>query len=62
MNLVLAATISLFKKPRPEKELIGLVCSLTPKPVEHHMAWYARPSAIAVALLAMGICLNLSFR
>ncbi len=62
VNLVLAFTISFFTKPRPEKELVGLVYSLTPKPVEHHMAWYARPTVIAVGLLAMGICLNLIFR
>ncbi|MGB9147147.1 MAG: sodium:solute symporter family protein [Acidobacteriaceae bacterium] len=62
VNFVLAVTISLFTKPRPEPELVGLVYSLTPKPVEHHMAWYARPSVIAIALLAMGITLNFIFR
>src|ERR1700749_3187851 len=44
INFVLTVIISLITKPRPEKELVGLVYSLTPKPVEHHMAWYARPS------------------
>jgi SSS family solute:Na+ symporter len=41
---------------------VGLVYSLTPKPVEHHMAWYARPKVIAVGLIAMLIALNLIFR
>jgi SSS family solute:Na+ symporter len=62
INFVLAAAISLVTKPRPEKELVGLVYSLTPKPVEHHMAWYAKPSVIAVILIAMGVTLNIIFR
>ncbi len=62
INLVLTVVISLMTKPRPEEELVGLVYSMTPKPVEHHMAWYARPTVIAVVLLAMGIALNIVFR
>jgi SSS family solute:Na+ symporter len=62
VNFVLTVIISLMTKPRPESELVGLVYSLTPKPVEHHMAWYARPSVIAVGLLVMGIGLNIIFR
>ncbi|HEY1807401.1 MAG TPA: sodium:solute symporter family protein, partial [Acidobacteriaceae bacterium] len=53
VNFVLTVAISLFTKPRPEPELVGLVYSLTPKPVEHNMAWYARPSVIGVILLVM---------
>jgi solute:Na+ symporter, SSS family len=62
VNFVITVLISLMTKPRPEKELVGLVYSLTPKPVEHHMAWYARPKVIAVGLIAMLITLNLIFR
>jgi solute:Na+ symporter, SSS family len=62
VNFVLTVIISLMTKPRPESELVGLVYSLTPKPVEHHMAWYARPSVIAIGLLVMGIGLNIIFR
>jgi SSS family solute:Na+ symporter len=62
VNFVLAVLISLVTKPRPEKELVGLVYSLTPKPAEHHMAWYAKPSVIAVVLIAMGVTLNIIFR
>src|SRR6201999_3089166 len=61
-NFVLTVLISLVTKPRPEPELVGLVYSLTPKPVEHHMAWYARPKVIAVGLIAMLIALNLIFK
>jgi SSS family solute:Na+ symporter len=61
-NFILTVIVSLMTKPREESELVGLVYSLTPKPVEHHMAWYARPKIIAVGLIAMLIALNLIFR
>ncbi len=62
VNFVITVVISLMTKPRPEPELVGLVYSLTPKPVEHTMAWYARPKVIAVGLIAMLITLNLIFK
>lgn len=61
VNFVLAITISFFTKPKPEKELAGLVYSLTPRPVEHHMAWYTRPSVIAVGLLVLLVGMNILF-
>jgi SSS family solute:Na+ symporter len=61
-NFILTVIISLMTKPRREEELVGLVYSLTPKPVEHHMAWYARPKVIAVGLIVLLIGLNLIFR
>lgn len=61
-NFILTVVISLMTKPRPENELVGLVYSLTPKPVEHHMPWYARPKMIAVGLIVLLIALNLTFR
>jgi SSS family solute:Na+ symporter len=62
VNFVITIVISLFTQPRPEPELVGLVYSLTPKPVEHHMAWYARPTVIAVGLLVLLVGLNFIFR
>lgn len=62
VNFVVTVLVSLMTKPRPEAELVGLVYSLTPKPVEHHMAWYARPKVIAVGLIALLVALNLVFR
>jgi len=62
VNFILAVVISFFTEPRKESELVGLVYSLTPKPVEHHMAWYARPSVIAIGLIAMLVTLNLIFK
>lgn len=62
VNFVLTVIISLFTKPRKEEELVGLVYSLTPKPAEHHMAWWSRPTSIAAVLIVMLVALNLIFR
>ena len=40
---------------------MGLVYSLTPKPVETHMAWYEKPATLAIAVLAVLVVLNLVF-
>jgi SSS family solute:Na+ symporter len=61
INLVVTIVISLMTEPRPEAELVGLVYSLTPKPVETHLAWYQKPVTLAVGVLAMLIALNLVF-
>ncbi|MGC2547825.1 MAG: sodium:solute symporter family protein [Silvibacterium sp.] len=62
INFIVTVVISLLTKPKPEPELVGLVYSLTPKPIEHNMAWYARPKIIAVGLIALLVTLNLIFR
>ena len=36
-NFIVAVVVSLFTKPRPESELVGLVHSLTPKPPHAHL-------------------------
>ena len=61
VNLVVTAVVSLMTEPRPEPELVGLVYSLTPKPVETHLEWWQKPSTLAVAVLAMLVVLNLGF-
>ena len=61
VNLVVTIAVSLITKPRPEPELVGLVYSLTPKPVETHLSWYQKPATLAVAVLAILIVLNLVF-
>ena len=60
-NLLVTIAVSLITKPRPEPELVGLVYSLTPKPVETHLSWYQKPATLAVAVLAILIVLNLVF-
>jgi len=61
VNLIVTIVISLITTPRPEPELVGLVYSLTPKPVEGHLSWYQKPATLAIAVLAVLIVLNLVF-
>ena len=53
--------VSFATKPRAPEELHGLVYSLTPKPSEGELAWYARPWVLAVVVLALTAALNLVF-
>ena len=61
VNMLVTAIVSLMTEPRPETELVGLVYSLTPKPVETHLEWYEKPSTLAIAVLVMLVALNLVF-
>jgi len=61
INLLVTIAVSLATKPRPESELVGLVYSLTPKPIETHLSWYQKPAILGVVVLAMLIVLNLVF-
>jgi solute:Na+ symporter, SSS family len=61
VNLLVTIAVSLITTPRPEPELVGLVYSLTPKPVETHLSWYQKPASLAIAVLAILIVLNLVF-
>lgn len=61
VNLVVTAVISLMTQPKPESELVGLVYSLTPKPVQHDLPWYQRPTALAGVVLVLVIALNFIF-
>lgn len=57
----LTIIISLFTKPKEEKELVGLVYSLTEKPKETETVFYKRPVPLAIAMIILGIILNLIF-
>lgn len=59
VNFVVTVVVSLFTKPRPKSELVGLVHSLTPKPEMSHLPWWKRPEALAVAVLIGAIAVNL---
>jgi SSS family solute:Na+ symporter len=61
INLIVTVLVSLATRPRPEPELVGLVYSLTPKPVETHLEWYEKPATLAIAVLGMLVVLNLVF-
>ena len=61
VNMLVTVAVSLATKPKPEAELVGLVYSLTPKPVEAHLAWYQRPLWLATGVGALVVVLNLVF-
>ena len=61
INMVVTIVISLATTPRPESELVGLVYSLTPRPVESHLEWYQKPASLAIAVLVILVALNLVF-
>lgn len=61
VNFAVTIVVSVVTRPRPEPELVGLVYSLTPKPVESHLRWYQKPATLAIAVLAILVVLNLVF-
>ena len=58
---VLTILISLVTKPRDEKDLVGLVYSLTPRPSSAGLAWYRRPLVLGAIVLVASIALNVYF-
>jgi SSS family solute:Na+ symporter len=62
VNMIVTAAVSLMTEPRPDAELVGLVYSLTPKPVETHLTWYQKPATLGIAVLVILVALNLVFR
>jgi len=58
---VVTIIVSLFTKARKEEELVGLVYSLTEKPKEHHLPFYARPLNVGIFVLLLVAVLNVIF-
>jgi SSS family solute:Na+ symporter len=58
---VVTIIVSLVTRAPEESKLIGLVYSLTPKPEEEPMAWYARPASLAIMVIAGTVVLNIIF-
>jgi len=58
---LLTIAITFFTKPRDEKDLVGLVYSLTPKPSSAGLEWYRRPLLLGVIVLVLSTILNVYF-
>jgi len=58
---IVTIAVSLATRPHPEESLRGLVYSLTERPRETGEPWYARPSVLAVGVLALTVLLNVVF-
>jgi SSS family solute:Na+ symporter len=66
VDIVVSVVVSTMTAPKPDKELVGLVYSLTPKeslrdPDEARASWYQSPTKLAGIALLMVIGLNLLF-
>jgi SSS family solute:Na+ symporter len=53
--------VSMLTKARDDKELVGLVYSMTNKPEEHDLAWYKRPMVLGGIVLGLTLVLNIIF-
>jgi SSS family solute:Na+ symporter len=58
---VVTIVVSLATRPRVEKELEGLVYSLTPKPQDRDVPWIKRPATLAGIVVVLIVGLNLIF-
>jgi SSS family solute:Na+ symporter len=58
---VVTILVSVMTRARDEKELVGLVYSLTERPKEEQLAWYQRPAILGVIVLVMTLVLNIIF-
>ena len=56
---IVTAVISLFTEKKPEKELVGLVYSLTPRQQDKNRIWYKNPLWIAIIVLVITLLLNI---
>jgi SSS family solute:Na+ symporter len=59
---LITITVSLLTRAHEEKELAGLVYSLTERPTQHDLSWYQRPAVLAVVVLVATALLNIIFR
>jgi SSS family solute:Na+ symporter len=58
---VVTIVVSLVTKPRPEKELVGLVYSMTERLQEKDLPWYRRIEVLGGAVLILTLLLNVVF-
>jgi len=58
---VVTILVSLVTRPRPERELEGLVYGLTKLKHDEGVSWYLRPVPIAIAIAALALFLNIWF-
>jgi SSS family solute:Na+ symporter len=59
---LVTVAVSVVTRPREEKDLAGLVYSLTERPQDPAGRWYKRPVALGVLVLVLAALLNVIFR
>ena len=58
---IVTILVSTVTRPRPEKELHGLVYGLTELKHDEGVSWYKRPVPLAIAIAALALFLNIWF-
>ena len=58
---VVTIVVSLFTKPKPREELIGLVKGLTTTQVEKNLPFYKKPEIMAIISVLLFVLLNIYF-
>ena len=58
---IVTVIISLFTERKPDKELVGLVYSLTPRQQDKNRIWYKNPLWIAIIVLVITLFFNVLF-
>jgi len=58
---VVTIVISLCTRAREEKDLVGLVYSLTERPSQEDVAWYMRPAVLGAIVIGIALLLNVIF-
>ncbi|MGZ3497242.1 MAG: sodium:solute symporter family protein [Vulcanimicrobiaceae bacterium] len=59
---VVTIVISLLTEPRDERELTGLVYSLTKRQPQEGVPWWQRPAILGTIIIAAAVVLNVVFR
>ncbi len=59
--VTVTVVVSLMTKPKPEKELVGLVYGCTELPTEGHLPFYKRTGFVAIIVAAVFVALNIIF-
>jgi SSS family solute:Na+ symporter len=58
---VVTIIVSALTKPRPDRDLAGLVYSLTDRPKDETIAWYSQPATLACVVLGATLLVNIIF-
>jgi SSS family solute:Na+ symporter len=58
---VVTIVVSLMTRARDDKELVGLVYSLTERPRDEGLEWYKRPAVLGAIVLLAALVLNIIF-
>ncbi|GAA4941688.1 sodium:solute symporter family protein [Streptomonospora halophila] len=67
VDIIVSVVVSLFTRPKPDSELVGLVHALTPRESRRpshtgeDAGWYRRPAVLAAIVLVITIALNFIF-